>query len=109
MLGLVACVNHLVSQVHPQFSSLLHRSKSYLHEHPAVRPLLNIWHSDFHGHAVVMNCQTGEHQDSKGVRQGLDVLVAARDFTGGAMFLRDLNVWIPFQPGTLIAFDGTAQ
>ncbi|KAF8599815.1 hypothetical protein BDV93DRAFT_406781, partial [Ceratobasidium sp. AG-I] len=68
-----------------------------------------IWVSDFFGHAVLMNKQSGEHIDVSGLRRGWDVIVAGGEFTGGAIYFRDMNILVRFEPGTMIAFDGTAQ
>lgn len=109
-MGALSCrINHLVSQVYPELSTLMRRLKAPLGQHPVIRPLQAIWKSDFLGHGVIMNRQSGEHLDKNGVRRAWDILVAAGDFRGGALFLKDLNTRIEFLPGTLIAFDGTAQ
>ncbi|KAG8705639.1 hypothetical protein FRC09_002837, partial [Ceratobasidium sp. 395] len=102
-------VNHLVKIGNPDFSYLLDLAEEKLDKHLGVRLWKPIWPHRFFGHAIIANRETGIHTDSKGVRRGMDVLVAAGDFTGGELVLHDLNVVIPFLPGTLIAFDGTAQ
>lgn len=56
-----------------------------------------------------MNRTSGEHLDSNGLRRGFDGLLAAGKFHGGDLLLKDLNLQVRFEPGTLILFDGTSQ
>lgn len=56
-----------------------------------------------------MNRTSGEHLDSRGLRRGFDGLLAAGKFHDGDLLLKDLNVQIRFEPGTLVLFDGTSQ
>lgn len=56
-----------------------------------------------------MNRTSGEHLDSHRLRRGFNGLLAAREFHDGDLLLKDLNVQVRFEPGTLILFDGTSQ
>ncbi|QRV79879.1 2OG-Fe(II) oxygenase family protein [Ceratobasidium sp. AG-Ba] len=93
----------------PELHHLMSEAGRRLKDYVAVDMLSSVWHNDFFGRAIVYNRQTGVHLDAKGVHGGMDVLVAGGDFKGGELWLHDMNAKIPFLPGTLIAFDGTAQ
>lgn len=107
--SLDARLNHLVSLLHPYFSCLLHSARHHFNNHPVIKTLLPIWTSDFFGHAVLMNKRSGEHLDASGVRKGWDVIVASGDFTGGDLYLKDMNIRTTLAPGDVVLFDGTAQ
>ncbi|KAG8682044.1 hypothetical protein FRC08_015221, partial [Ceratobasidium sp. 394] len=92
----------------PDFLGALQRARQSLREHPGFLPFDCVWHTSFPGRAVIVNRQTGEHLDQNGVRRGWDVIVATGDFEGGDFYLGDVKVRCPFQPGDLVAFDGTA-
>ncbi|KAG8724121.1 hypothetical protein FRC09_000268 [Ceratobasidium sp. 395] len=99
----------LLSVGNPDFHHLLCSAQGELEDYLAVDSCAKFWHNLFFGRAVTANQETGMHLDSKGVRRGMDVLIAGGYFTGGQLYLVDMNVEIEFLPGTLIAFDGTAQ
>ncbi|EUC57547.1 2OGFeDO family oxygenase domain protein [Rhizoctonia solani AG-3 Rhs1AP] len=109
MAGVDYRINDLVEKAYPQFSELIREVHSNVEKNPLIYALKHIWHSDFLGRAVLFNKQSAQHLDVSGVHRGWDILVAMGDFEGGALYLKDMNVRIPFRPGTLIAFDGTAQ
>ncbi|CUA77145.1 hypothetical protein RSOLAG22IIIB_12564 [Rhizoctonia solani] len=102
-------INDLLSKAHPRFFDLLCSMEEPLNRYAGAQMIGGIWESKFPGLAVLMNKESGEHLDMNGVRRGWDVLLALGDFEGGSLYLRDLNVRVPFLPGTLVAFDGTRQ
>ncbi|KAG9094145.1 hypothetical protein FRC06_011117 [Ceratobasidium sp. 370] len=102
-------VEYLMDLARPDLMAKLKTARQRVLEHPGVLPFDAIWHTSFLGRAVIVNRETGEHLDRLGVRRAWDVVVAAGDFKGGDFFFRDMNVRCPFQPGDLVAFDGTAQ
>ncbi|KAG9086951.1 hypothetical protein FS749_003263 [Ceratobasidium sp. UAMH 11750] len=101
-------VESFMELARPDLLAALQRTRKSLMEHPGVLPFNCVWHTSFPGRAVIVNRQTGEHLDQNGVRRGWDVIVAAGDFEGGEFYLGDVKVRCPFQPGDLVAFDGTA-
>ncbi|KAG8716652.1 hypothetical protein FRC08_009075 [Ceratobasidium sp. 394] len=102
-------IKHLLSIFTPPFFELLRSAQEPLSEYLAVDAFAKIWHNPFFGRAVAVNQETGEHLDVKGVRRGMDVIVAGGYYTGGELYLIDLDAEIPLLPGTLAAFDGTTQ
>ncbi|KAG9087516.1 hypothetical protein FS749_002861 [Ceratobasidium sp. UAMH 11750] len=64
------------------------------------------WTSLFPCVAVGFNRTTRLHRDSKGFRNGLDVIGVLGNFTGGNLRFRDPNVVLEWLPGCLAAFDG---
>ena len=56
-----------------------------------------------------MNKQSGEHLDVAGVPHGCDVILVSGDFSGGQLYLKDLNILLTLEPGNLVMFDGTVQ
>ncbi|KAG8736069.1 hypothetical protein FRC10_009725 [Ceratobasidium sp. 414] len=64
------------------------------------------WGSVFPCTAVGFNRTTKVHWDSKGFRNGLDVIGVLGCFTGGNLKFQDINVTLEWGSGTLAAFDG---
>lgn len=102
-------VNHILSLVHPQLHSVLSDLRTALVNHPSCEKFLSIWASLFPGHSLICNRTTGEHIDKSGIRRGFEAILAHGEFSGGELFLKDLNVQISLLPGTLILLDGTSQ
>ncbi|CAE6472640.1 unnamed protein product [Rhizoctonia solani] len=102
-------INNLVEIAFPELSQLMQKLRPEAEQNPLMYSLSRVWHSDFHGRAVLFNKKSAEHIDTSGVHRGWDILVAGGDFEGGGLFFKDLNMRIPFGPGDIIAFDGTAQ
>ncbi|KAG9089722.1 hypothetical protein FRC07_012268, partial [Ceratobasidium sp. 392] len=101
--------DYLIQLLRPQMASALETARELVAEHPGFRPFDSVWHTRFLGRAVIVNRETGEHLDRLGVRRAWDVIVAAGDFSGGEFHFRDMNLFCPFLPGDMVAFDGTAQ
>ncbi|KAG9088167.1 hypothetical protein FRC07_012646 [Ceratobasidium sp. 392] len=102
-------LNHLIHWAYLELSNLMISARPGIDEHPLSCTLRRIWDSNFFGHAILCNRQSGEHLDKSGVRRGWDVILAAGEFNGGEMFFKDIRFIVSFRPGTLLAFDGTAQ
>ncbi|KAG8737756.1 hypothetical protein FRC10_007833 [Ceratobasidium sp. 414] len=64
------------------------------------------WTSLFPCVALGFNRTTRMHRDSKGFRNGLDVIGVLGKFTGGNLRFRDPNIVLEWRPGCLAAFDG---
>jgi hypothetical protein len=109
MKPLTYCTNHLLKTFYPRFSNLLGSVRNSLVKQPLTAALSTAWSSDFLGHVILANRQTGQHVDVNGIRRGVDILLAVGNFSGGTLYLKDVNICIPFLPGALVAFDGTAQ
>ncbi|QRV97236.1 2OG-Fe(II) oxygenase family protein [Ceratobasidium sp. AG-Ba] len=107
--GLDFKINVFADIFHPTLMYLASSGLPLLAQRSTIKGAMSLWHSNFYGRAILMNVQSGEHLDCKGVRRGFDAIVAAGEFKGGDFRLHDIDVDIPFPPGTLIAFDGTAH
>ncbi|QRV79305.1 2OG-Fe(II) oxygenase family protein [Ceratobasidium sp. AG-Ba] len=102
-------VDYITWLARPDFYEGLRAARPLYRLNPAFTPFDQVWHSSYHGRALLVNQQSGEHIDTKGVRRAWDVLVAAGEFEGGEIYLVDSDIHIPFMPGDMVAFDGTSQ
>ncbi|QRV94482.1 2OG-Fe(II) oxygenase family protein [Ceratobasidium sp. AG-Ba] len=100
--------NYFTWLTRPDFYDVLAAACPLYKTHPSFAPFDHVWHSLFPGRALLVNQESGQHLDQQGVRRAWDVLIAAGDFEGGEVFFADVNLFVPFLPGDMIAFDGTA-
>ncbi|KAG9096419.1 hypothetical protein FS749_008530 [Ceratobasidium sp. UAMH 11750] len=102
-------IKHLLSIFTPPFFKPLCPAQQPLSEYLTVNACAKIWHYPFFGCTVVVNQETSKHLDVNGIWHSMDVIVAGGYYTGGKLFLIDLDVQIPPLPGPLVTFDSTTQ
>ncbi|KAG9124444.1 hypothetical protein FRC07_011616 [Ceratobasidium sp. 392] len=76
-------VNVFTELAFTELSRLIQSAWPGLISNPAIKVYENVWHSHFHGRAVLMNKESGEHLDKSGVRRAWDVIIAGGEFDGG--------------------------
>ena len=64
------------------------------------------WSSDYLNQAIFENRQTPLHRDGRGARYCADFLSILGNFTGGDLFLPDLNIKLEWLPNSACMFDG---
>lgn len=102
-------LNKLISFVHPKLYELLVELRSALEVHPSCAKLMSLWESIFPGHSLICNRTTGEHIDPNGLWRGFEAILASGTFSGGTLYLRDVNARLRLSPGTLVLLDGISQ
>ncbi|KAG9086984.1 hypothetical protein FRC06_002779 [Ceratobasidium sp. 370] len=101
-------IRHLIAILHHPLYSALKRLRTRMRKRGGAvgEAVQKGWTSLFPCVAVGFNRTTRMHRDSKGFRNGLDVIGVLGNFTGGNLRFRDLNVVLEWQAGCLATFDG---
>ncbi|KAG9086865.1 hypothetical protein FRC06_002846 [Ceratobasidium sp. 370] len=101
-------IRHLTHIIHNGLCTGLKGLRARMRRQPGVvgEAVAKAWSSVFPCAAVGFNRTTRVHRDSKGFRNGLDVIGVLGRFTGGNLKFQDINVTLEWGSGCLAAFDG---
>jgi hypothetical protein len=101
-------VDHLIQMLHPALGHSLSKLQKLIIEQGSEcsQVLENDWSSPYPCAGFGFNRTTSIHRDSKGLRNGLEVLFLLGEFEGGKLRLQDLNMELEWLPRFLCVFDG---
>lgn len=101
-------LSHLTAILHNSLFRSLKELRSGMRDLPGSvnEAVTHGWSSVFPCMAVGFNRTTKLHRDSKGIRNGLDIITVLGKFSGGHFHLPELGLRFEWLPGCMAAFDG---
>ncbi|KAG9098872.1 hypothetical protein FS749_002740 [Ceratobasidium sp. UAMH 11750] len=100
-------VNHMVDLINPVLNSALVEAKDKVAERSEEgASWVKSWSSNFLNQAIYENRQTKLHRDANGAPYCAEFLTLLGDFTGGDLFLPDINLTLEWLPNSACMFDG---
>jgi hypothetical protein len=100
-------VNHMTRIIHPTFHTALCQAKAQVRaKSKEGAEWADQWTIDYLNQAIFENRQTRLHRDSRGAQYCADFLSILGEFTGGDLFLPDLNIHLEWLPNAACMFDG---